>query len=205
QPFSSEAVFKLGKAGDVAAGPRHAFDKPRSDWIDDLRKHYRGCRGCLQHRREHDIAGHEDNVRRERGDLRRKLLGTGSVERGPTIFDANIASHGPARGLQRLLERRTAGNRFRIVLGESNDDADEPHPLWLLRPRRHRPRRRPAQPGDEFAPVAHSITSSARPGSGRGTARPRALAVLRLMISSTFTTCWTGRSAGLSPFRIRPV
>jgi hypothetical protein len=52
---------------------------------------------------------------------------------------------------------------------------------------------------------AYSITSSARAMSVGGTSRPSAFAVLRLMISSTFTTCWTGRSAGLSPFRIRPV
>ena len=51
----------------------------------------------------------------------------------------------------------------------------------------------------------HSITSSARPSSEGGTVRPSALAVLRLMISSTFVACWTGRSAGFSPLRIRPV
>jgi hypothetical protein len=33
---------------------------------------------------------------------------------------------------------------------------------------------------------------------------PSALAVLRLMNSSTLVTCWTGRSAGFSPLRIRP-
>jgi hypothetical protein len=27
---------------------------------------------------------------------------------------------------------------------------------------------------------------------------------LRLMISSTRVTCWTGKSAGFSPLRIRP-
>ena len=27
----------------------------------------------------------------------------------------------------------------------------------------------------------------------------------RLMVISTFVTCWTGRSAGLSPLRTRPV
>jgi hypothetical protein len=41
----------------------------------------------------------------------------------------------PDFAAQRLLERRTAGNRFRIVLGESIDDADAPHPLRLLRAR----------------------------------------------------------------------
>src|SRR5262249_45507759 len=51
----------------------------------------------------------------------------------------------------------------------------------------------------------HSITSSARARSGGGISRPSARAVLRLMISSTLVDCWTGRSAGFSPLRIRPV
>src|SRR5207244_4167879 len=51
----------------------------------------------------------------------------------------------------------------------------------------------------------YSITSSARPSRGSGTLMPSALAVLRLMYSSTLVACWTGRSAGLSPLRIRPV
>jgi hypothetical protein len=50
----------------------------------------------------------------------------------------------------------------------------------------------------------YSITSSARPDTGRGTVIPSALAVLRLMISSTFVDCTTGRSAGFSPLRMRP-
>src|SRR5258706_9912964 len=51
----------------------------------------------------------------------------------------------------------------------------------------------------------YSITSSARPSNDWGTVRPSILAVLRLMTISTFVACWTGRSAGFSPFRIRPV
>jgi hypothetical protein len=50
----------------------------------------------------------------------------------------------------------------------------------------------------------YSITSSARASSGSGTVRPRALAVLRFMISSTFVDCTTGRSAGFSLLRIFP-
>jgi hypothetical protein len=48
--------------------------------------------------------------------------------------------------------------------------------------------------------MIYSITSSARASSG--TSRPSALAVLRLMISSTFVDWWTGRSAGFAPLRI---
>src|SRR5438132_10016828 len=49
---------------------------------------------------------------------------------------------------------------------------------------------------DHTIAPTHSITSSARPSNVGGIARPSAFAVLRLMTSSSFTTCWTGRSAG---------
>ena len=52
--------------------------------------------------------------------------------------------------------------------------------------------------------IGYSISSSARPSSGNGIVRPSVLAVLRLMISSTLVSCWTGMSAGLSPLRMRP-
>ena len=58
--------------------------------------------------------------------------------------------------------------------------------------------------GDELAPL-HSISSSARPSSDSGMESPNAFAVLRLMASSTVVDCCTGKSAGLSPFRMRPV
>ena len=51
----------------------------------------------------------------------------------------------------------------------------------------------------------YSITSSARPDRGSGMVMPSVLAVLRLMYSSTFVACCTGRSAGFSPLRTRPV
>ena len=54
------------------------------------------------------------------------------------------------------------------------------------------------------ATTRYSMTSSARPSSATGTSTPSALAVLRLITSSTLVTCCTGRSAGFSPFRIRP-
>src|SRR3954469_13585509 len=52
--------------------------------------------------------------------------------------------------------------------------------------------------------LSHSITSSARVSIDCGTVRPSALAVLRLMTSSNFDACWTGRSAGLAPLRTFP-
>jgi len=51
----------------------------------------------------------------------------------------------------------------------------------------------------------YSSTSSASASSFAGTSRPSVLAVLRLMMSSSFVVCMTGRSAGFSPLRMRPV
>ena len=52
--------------------------------------------------------------------------------------------------------------------------------------------------------IAHySITSSARPSNGSGTVMPSALAVLRLITSSYLVGACTGRSAGVSPLRMR--
>src|SRR5215468_9548158 len=59
-------------------------------------------------------------------------------------------------------------------------------------------RRRSAEQRHELAPTDHSITSSARAISLSGTVRPSALAVLRLITSSNFDGCSTGRSLGLS-------
>ena len=53
--------------------------------------------------------------------------------------------------------------------------------------------------------VAYSITSSAVICMINGTVRPSVLAVLRLSTNSNFADCITGRLAGFSPLRIRPV
>ena len=45
------------------------------------------------------------------------------------------------------------------------------------------------------------MTSSARASSDGGIVRPRAFAVLRLITSSNFVGCSTGRSAGLAPLQ----
>src|SRR5262249_47045723 len=71
-----------------------------------------------------------------------------------------------------------------------------------VRARRERPRRRrPADQGDELAPL-HSISSSARSRNDSGIVRPSPLAVVRLMTRSNFVGCSTGMSAGLAPCKI---
>lgn len=53
--------------------------------------------------------------------------------------------------------------------------------------------------------AGHAINSSARMRSARGTVSPSVLAVFMLMTNSIFLTNCTGRSAGLSPLRMRPM
>ena len=62
------------------------------------------------------------------------------------------------------------------------------------------------QAGPEAAiRLSYSMTSSARARIAGGIVRPSALAVLRLTTSSNVVGCWTGRSAGFVPLRMRPV
>jgi hypothetical protein len=53
--------------------------------------------------------------------------------------------------------------------------------------------------------TVHSITSSAIDITPDGMVRSSALAVLRLIRNSYLVACTTGRSAGFSPLRIRPM
>src|SRR5262249_11945669 len=121
----------------------------------------------------------------------------------PAIRDFDIASLDPTQLPKAFMKCNKQGLRFGIALGQIQENADPPNALALLRARRQRPRRRAAEQRDEFAPAAHSITSSARASSVGGTARPRALAVLRLIAKSYLVGACTGRSAGFSPLRMR--
>src|SRR5215472_9066871 len=51
--------------------------------------------------------------------------------------------------------------------------------------------------------IAYSISASARVSTDCGMVIPSALAVLRLITSSYFVGACTGKSLGLSPFRMR--
>jgi hypothetical protein len=99
--------------------------------------------------------------------------------------------------------RDVEGAKHRREWRHRPDHGYAPNPTSLLRVRRERPRRRAAEQRDELAPVAHSITSSARCCKNKGTSRPSALAVLRLITSSNLTGIWTGSSLGFSPLRMR--
>src|SRR6516162_3156783 len=96
------------------------------------------------------------------------------------------------------------GELLREWLGGTAVQKSDHRHRRLLRAHHERPAGCAAEKRDERAPL-HSITSSARASSLSGIWRPSAFAVLRLMINSSFVACMTGRSAGFSPLRMRPV
>src|SRR5262249_41202154 len=126
------------------------------------------------------------------------------VSVGPPIFDRHI----PALVITGSTEAATeclhkvcccAGRRGVHVANDGHSR--------LLRARRERPRRcRAAEQRDELAADhlrGHSMTSSAATSRPGGTVKPSAFAVFKLMTVSNLVGACTGRSAGLSPRKIR--
>src|SRR5262249_30795623 len=162
-----------------------------------------GARRLQQRRHDRDVTSSQNYIGCERNQFRRLFANALGIAHGPAIFDARVAAVGPTKLLQALRESGEPGLTFRIIGGEIHEHADAPHRLALLRARRERPRRRCAAEQRDEAASLHSITSSARASRLSGTVRPSALAVLRLIASSYLVGACTGRSAGLSPLRMR--
>src|SRR5262249_1657033 len=147
-----------------------------------------------------------DHIDLESDELSGNLAEALGTSLRPTPLERQGATLDPAEFAQSLNKGGspcTPGRR-RARSKEPNDR----HLRWLLRARRHRPPGRgTAEERDELTPLHrcnHSITSSARASSVGGTLMPSTPAVLRLRISSIFVACWTGRSPGFSPLRMRP-
>ena len=60
--------------------------------------------------------------------------------RRPASVDPDIATLRPPELLEFITECGDKGLSLPVVLGIPDKHADPPHPLWLLRPRRKRPR-----------------------------------------------------------------
>src|SRR5215216_2690341 len=117
----------------------------------------------------------------------------------PALFDPDVLAFDEA-GLPQSFPKRVGIEAIRVGRG----GVQEANEGYVPRLANGRPdEREPAECADDMPPL-HSITSSARPSSGSGKARPSALAVLRLMTSSTFVGCCTGSAAGRAPLRIWP-
>src|SRR5881397_589077 len=138
---------------------------------------------------------------------RRALPRRGRSARDRVLHPGRIEGRAPA-----LL---VVPSELEIVALARHPDGDPPDAGPRVQPGPERPEGavvgRTREPGEaECCPkelaalVEHGywMTWSARPSTDGGIVSPRAFAVLRLITSSSFVTCSTGRSAGFAPLRI---
>src|SRR5262249_20975014 len=120
----------------------------------------------------------------------------------PAVLDRNR----PALGKAYLAEALVKGRHDEIRVGprKAAEQAEQPDDrnVQTLRACHERPRDPDTACQRDELTAPHSITSSARSRNASGIARPSALTAVRLMTSSNFVGCCTGRSAGLVPLRI---
>src|SRR6516165_8808364 len=154
--------------------------------------------------RDHATADGDNGIRVALDEARGVAAHQVRIVGRPALVERDFAALDPAEPVQLLFERAHPFLYLLLGLRIRHQNPDPPQSLArLLRARRERPRGRAAEQRDELATLL-SITSSARASSLSGTVRPSAFAVLALMANSNFTVCWTGKSAGFSPLRIRP-
>ena len=92
-----------------------------------------------------------DDVRRKCRQLRCVSANFIDVGRGPARVDLHVAANAPSGLLETLQKRPDAGLKFGIVRSRGQENANAPHPVWMLRARRERPRRCAAKQRDELA------------------------------------------------------
>src|SRR5262245_26622501 len=188
----------LRQAGDVAARSRQVHNEAGADRVsrrheddrDDRRRLLGGNDWCAPPC-HNDVGLELDEFG---GDLGEALFGTFR----PAVLDCDSAALDPAKLTQPLQK-----SGYPLSLGRTCARAQEPNRLRRrLRGGCERPRSRGADERDELA-AFHSMSSSAATSSAPGTVRASAFAVLRLIDVSYLVGAVTGRSAGLSPRRMR--
>src|SRR5215475_6859083 len=151
QVFCGQIVFIIHEAGGVAARMGEAIDDAGSDRIGDGSEHDRQSAVDMLQRHDGQGAARQDDVWRERDQLRSIFCAQVGIILAPAGVDPYIAANTPARFLQALLERRKSILPFWIVRSPVHEHANAPHALALLRARRERPRsQRAAKQGDEL-------------------------------------------------------
>src|SRR5262249_12143753 len=202
QPLCCQLGREESNAGGVAARPSEVRNEANSHRVLTGQKHdgdRRRCRPGCEYRR---YASRSDYGNLTMNKISRQHWQSIKLILGPAVFYRHVLAHDVASLLQALAE---CPQPFRNRIRRSRVEIPDHRHRRLLRARHERPRcRRAAEQRYELA-TPHSITSSAVICMINGTVRPRALAVLRLMIRSNLVGCSTGKSAGLAPLRILPI
>src|SRR5262249_22707899 len=201
-PLSVEFGREKADPRGIAARPREGLHKPCSNHVfSHTDKGY--CPSCLLEGARPAVRATDDRIGRNLDD-RRRVFGKPVVIRDAkaTRDDDEVLPFDESRESQLIEE---GDDPWRLPsMGEQETEAIDT--IRLLRARRERPCRRAAQQRDELAALhAHSITSVAPADRPSGTSRPSAFAAFKLITNSNLVDCTTGRSAGLSPLRIRPL
>ena len=122
---------------------------------------------------------------------------------GESVLDCDVASLDVPELAQPLAK---CFSPSAVTRGRQRREVAYAGDLRLLGVRREQRREEgERQSGDDEltqSKILHSITSSARASTLGGIVSPSPFAVLRLITSSNFVGCSTGRSAGFAPFRI---
>src|SRR5262245_7264338 len=106
----------------------------------------------------------QNNIRRERDQLRCMSSNIVGASFGPTGVDTHVLTNAPAGLLQPLHECTDADLIFFIICRCREEYANAPHPVTLLRTCIERPRSRCAtEKSDELAP-SHCLTRGSGPG-----------------------------------------
>src|SRR5262245_54177437 len=201
QPLRLQLNAHRGHTGEIGTRSIQASDKPECDRINAGDEDDRNGRG-RSFGREHskDVTGLGDY-----GDLLMDQIGRQRRQPmvlllRPAILDGDIPTFDKAGFAQALAK---GAHPTRVQVGGRTAQVPDHRHRSLLRARRQRPpRRRAAKQRDEFAPPAHSITSSATASTFAGTSRPSALAATTLMTSSYLVGISTGKSPGFVPLRM---
>src|SRR5262249_8874775 len=181
QPFRCDRVLIKSKAGDVAAGMRHARDEPAAHRVAHLHE-YDGYRlRCLFQGHQGSRGASDDDVWLQADQFDRSSAQALGLATAPANIEPGIAVV-PAELLKFFPERRKPILPLRIAFAHCHQHADASQLPRLLRAHRERPRdRRAAEQRDELAPV-HSIISSARASNDGGTVRPSTLAACKIRL-----------------------
>src|SRR5262249_38924979 len=172
-----------------------AGNQSGADGVNGGRNDDRNCRGRIPQRKRCGCRAGDDHVSLESNHLGRKLLKSLCSALRVTALNDDVLSLNIAEFPQWLEQ----GSVSCIVWGMC-DEANTPHSCCLLRPGREwRRGRRSAEQRDELAAL-HSITPSASCWRCKGTSRPSALALFRLMTSSNLVGSSIGISDALLPF-----
>src|SRR5262245_20860173 len=201
QPLRRNLLGEKTDPGGVAARPGKAGDKIKRDRVsaaaEDDRDRCGGRFGCLNSSGRAGCSDNGDATADEVSNERRYAI-VSAVQ--PMVLDHHALPLDEAGFVEGFAER--SGMARRGIGRPTADKADYRH-RRLLRARYQRPCSRAAEQRDELASPDHSITSSARASNVGGISRPSAFAVLRLITRLYLVGICTGRSPGLSPFRMR--